>query len=192
MNDAGCTDLSFSAGDDAHNLSSVASKWGLCGHQTLPRWLPLNVPGSHLKMPRSSTLQDGQLTSGLQVPMLFKTFGCTRIAPRGGRSGPCLCSVACPHRGHLALCLASTVHGFGASMSPISTAKASWEQPSMAGVLSCHAPLHACGQVGEVRRAPMCHSEGRLALVCVLMLLKFQGIHSHLHCHFAILLLVIA
>jgi hypothetical protein len=23
--------------------------------------------------------------SGLQVPVLFKTFGCTRIAPRGGR-----------------------------------------------------------------------------------------------------------
>jgi hypothetical protein len=38
----------------------------------------------------------------------------------------------------------------------------------------------------------MRHSEGCLALVRVLTLLKFQGIHSHLHCNFAILLLVIA
>src|ERR1700755_997464 len=57
-----CTDSSFSAGDDARDLSSVTSKWGLCGHQTLLRWLPLNVTGCHLKMPSSGTLQDGQLT----------------------------------------------------------------------------------------------------------------------------------
>jgi hypothetical protein len=62
MNDAGHTDSSFLAGNHARDLSSVASKWGLCGHRILPRWLPLNVPGSHLKMPRSGTLQDGQLT----------------------------------------------------------------------------------------------------------------------------------
>jgi hypothetical protein len=130
--------------------------------------------------------------SGLQVPVLFKTFGYARIAPHGGQSGPCLCSVACPRRGHLALRLASTVHGFGASTSSISTAKVSWEKSSMADALSCHTPLHACGQVGEVRRVPMRHSEGRLVLVRVLALLKFRGIHSHSHCHFATLLLIIA
>jgi hypothetical protein len=167
------------------NGVSVATESSQDGYPSMYQVLTLRCPGAALSKMASSP-------SGLQVPVLFKTFGCTRIAPHGGQSGPCLCSVACPRRGHLALRLASTVHGFGASTLPIPTAKVSWEQPSMAGVLSCHAPLHACGQVGEVRRVPMHHSEGRLALVCVLTLLKIQGIHSHLHYHFAILLLVIA
>jgi hypothetical protein len=191
MNDASHTDSSFSAGDDARDLSSVASKWGLCGHQTLPRWLPPNVPGSHLKIPRSGTPQDGQLTLRLASAHTLQDIWVHSYSTSWWLIGPALVLGCCPRRGHLALRLASTVHGFGASTSPISTAKASWEQPSMAGALSCHAPLHACGQVGEVRRAPVCHSEGRLALVRVLTLPKFWGIHSHLHCHFAILLLVI-
>jgi hypothetical protein len=40
-------------------------------YQTLPTWLPLNVPGFHLKMPRSGTHQDlikmASSPSGLQV-----------------------------------------------------------------------------------------------------------------------------
>jgi hypothetical protein len=44
----------------------------------------------------------------------------------GSQSGLHLCSVTCPRVDHLALCLASTVRGFGASTSPISTAKAGW------------------------------------------------------------------
>src|ERR1700755_1656061 len=75
---------------------------------------------------------------------------------------------------------ASTVHGFSAPTLPILTAKASREQPSMPGVLSCDALLHVCGQVREVRRVPMCHSKGQSVLVCVLTLLKFQSIHT---CH---------
>jgi hypothetical protein len=132
------------------------------------------MPATSVLWPRNGVsvatkpFQDGSpsmyqvLTLRCPGAALFKTFGYTRI-PLGGRLGPCSCSVACPRRGHLALRLASTMHWFGASTLPISAAKASWEQPIMAGALSCHTPLHACGQVGEARRA---HSEGRLALVC--------------------------
>jgi len=79
--------------------------------------------------------------SGLQLPVLFKTFGLhMRSTSRGDQSGTHSRLAVCPHGGHLVLRLASTVHGFGASISPISTARASWGQPSMAGALSCHAP----------------------------------------------------
>ena len=50
------------------------------------------------------------------MPVLVKTrFYSTS---RGSQSGPCLCSVACSRGGHLALRLASTVHGFYASTHP--------------------------------------------------------------------------
>jgi hypothetical protein len=46
-------------GDDARDLGSVASKWGLCGSTKLSQDAP------PLKIPRSSSLQDGQLTPRL-------------------------------------------------------------------------------------------------------------------------------
>jgi len=42
---------------------------------------------------------------------------------RGSQSGPCFCLVPCPCGGHLALRLAFTMHKFGASTLPVSTAR---------------------------------------------------------------------
>src|SRR5229473_7157549 len=100
--------------------------------------------------------------SGLQLPVLFKTFGLhLRSTSRGDQSGTCSCSAVCPCGGHLVLHLASTVRGFGASISPISTARASWGQPSMAGALSCHTPLlHLSPQQRAVR---LCVARGSVS-----------------------------
>ena len=74
------------------------------------------------------------MPSGLQVPVPFKTFGsCLQSTSCGDHSGACLCSVACPRRGRLTLCLASTVCRFGTLMLPILTPNLS--QPNMAGAL---------------------------------------------------------
>ncbi len=101
--------------------------------------------------------------SGLQLPVLFKTFGLhLRSTSHGNQSGTRSRSAVCPHGGHLVLCLASTVHGFGTSISPISTARASWGQPSMAGALSCHAPP-ASSESSAMCCATLCHSGLRVA-----------------------------
>jgi hypothetical protein len=50
--------------------------------------------------------------SGLQVPVLFKSFGSQSYSiSRGNIPGPRLCSVACPCGGHLTFRLAFTVRG---------------------------------------------------------------------------------
>ena len=56
---------------------------------------------------------------------LFRILGSPLYGTsHGGQPGPLLCSVACLRGGHLTLRLASTVHGFSSSTSPIPTAKA--------------------------------------------------------------------
>jgi hypothetical protein len=86
-------------------------------YQILTRWFPLNVPGFHLNTPRGVTLQgytSSHLGRACTAPLVAANQArtCARL--------PLLAGV------HLALCLASTVHGFGASTSPIPTVKASW------------------------------------------------------------------
>jgi hypothetical protein len=94
--------------------------------------------------------------SGLQVPVPFKTFGsCLRSTSCGDHSGACLCLVACPRGGRLALRLASTVHGSGTSMLPILIPDSS--QPNMAGALPRHASPALSGssvmRSGDFKRA---------------------------------------
>jgi hypothetical protein len=105
MNDASRTDSSFSAGNDARDLSSVASKWGLCGHQTLPRWLPPNVPGSHLKIPRSGTLQDGQLTLRLASACTLQDIWVHSYSTSWWLIGPALVLGCLSSQGSLGLAL---------------------------------------------------------------------------------------
>jgi hypothetical protein len=88
-----------------------------------------------------------------------------RSSSRGGRSGPRLCSVACPRGGYLALRLASTLHGFGASMSPVSTAKVSWgnrawqeRSPAMLPALSESSAMWSGGFKRAGRCAASCRS----------------------------------
>jgi hypothetical protein len=143
--DAGRTDLIF-VGCVFFFIGRRCPRPRFCGlemgspwvYQTLPRWLLLDVPGFTSRCPGAALFKMAISPSGLQVPVLFKTFGShSYSASRGDQSGTRLCSIAPPRRGHLALALrlASTVHGFCASTLPISTAKASWGEPSMAGAL---------------------------------------------------------
>ena len=119
------------------DLGCMPSKWVLSG-STKP--FQEGFPSMcHIFPSRSSVaalFKTVSMPSGLQVPMPFKTFGlCLRSTSCGNHSGACLCSVACPRGGRLALCLASTVCGFGTLMLPILTPNSS--QPNMAGALPC-------------------------------------------------------
>jgi hypothetical protein len=112
----------------------------------LPSPAPLSVLALYWFLisgcPGAAVLKVAGSSSGLQLPVLFKMLGSCSYdvsggqsgprsygASRGGWLGPRSCSVASLRRGHLASCLASTMRTFGASTSPISTAKASWGQP---------------------------------------------------------------
>jgi hypothetical protein len=122
-------------------LGSLARNGVSKGLPNLPRWLSISVLGFLLNMPRSGTLQESRWPAHLQASKclhaLFNTFSSHSYTgtSRGGRSGP-----RCPHGGHLALRLASTVHGFSTLTLPILAAEAIWGQPRMAGALSDHAP----------------------------------------------------
>src|SRR6266478_7847124 len=110
------------------------------------RALLKRLPLTPSRFPEAMPFKTVGLPSGLQVLVPFKTYrSCSRSSSRGDQSSPHSCSVACPCRGHLALCLASTVHGFGASTSPFSTPNSSCGQPSMAGAFSHHAPPASSG-----------------------------------------------
>jgi hypothetical protein len=122
--DAGHSDLIFVfvgsillAGDNAPNPGCMPLKQVLSG-STKP-FLEGFPSMCHIFPSRSSVavlFKTVSTPSGFQVPMPFKTFrSCLRSTSCGDHSGACLCSAACPRRGRLALCLASTI-GFGTSM----------------------------------------------------------------------------
>ena len=79
------------------------------------------MPVASALWPRHGISEALQSTpSGLQVSASFQTLGLRSCgASCGGQLGPCSRSVACLRGGHLALRLASTVRGFGASTSPL-------------------------------------------------------------------------
>ena len=82
------------------------------------------------------------------MPVLLKVFRsrlCSNL--RGDQSGMRTGSVASLRGGHLALRLASTVLGFGASTSSIAMADSGWGQASVAGSLPGHAPPALSGSL---------------------------------------------
>ena len=112
------------------------------------RALLKRLPLTPSRFPEAMPFKMVGLPSGLQVPVPFKTYrSCSHSSSHGDQSGPHSHSVACPCRGHLAFCLASTVHGFSASTLPFSTPNLSWGQPSMAGAFSHHAPPASSGSL---------------------------------------------
>ena len=135
----------------------------VCGHcynQCQPYWLDFCVCSYHIFPSRSQGVALFKAASsplGLQLPVLFKTFGLHLCSTsHGDQSGMHLHLAVCPCGGHLVLHLASTICGFGTSILPISTARASWGQPSMAGECSCHAPP-ASSKSSATCSATLCH-----------------------------------
>ena len=93
---------------------------------------------SQCDMPPSRRLGSALFKAvSLQVPASFKMLGlCSCGTPYCGLSGLRSPSVACLCGGPLALRLASTMRGFGASTLPTSTSNSSWEQPIAARAFS--------------------------------------------------------
>ena len=102
---------------------------------TLPRQLPLIMPGLCLKIPRSDTLQMASsltVASCLQVPVLVKTlWSHSHSTFHDSQSGLCSCSIACPRGGQLPY----TVHRSSASTCLFQLQSRGWGQP-VATVLS--------------------------------------------------------